>query len=131
MPKRLRLIVGAMVVGVLTALWFGWLERAPISDVQPVMVMAGIATVGLIGGLTMRSWWAVVIAPAAVLGMSYLGSAIACADGCPPASEDTPLTVLILQLIFSGGPATVGAAVGTLIARAVIPAAQRWLRQTM
>ncbi len=110
-----RLLGGALAVGLLAVLWFAWLDRARISDMRPVM--AGLAAIGLVAGLVARSWWATALAPVTVIGLSYLVHAVLCARGCPPTPEDTPLTVFMLQLIYSGMPVALGAALGTLLGK--------------
>jgi len=112
---RRRLLSGTLAVGLLTAVWFAWLHHARISDIRPVM--AGLVVIGLVAGLVSRSWWATALAPATIIGLSSLVGAVICARGCPPTHDDTPLTVFMLQIIYSGIPAALGAALGTLLGK--------------
>ena len=126
MPRLLRLTVGALVISLL---WYFGFALAWKYDVrEPRAIAALITIIGLVGGLVMRSWLAVVVVPATLIGTVYLRAAIICARAdCPPASDNTPFALFMLQLIYSGGPAALGASIGTLIATTVIPASLRRL----
>lgn len=110
-----QLLWATLTAGLLATLWFAWLDRAQVSDIRPVI--AGLVAIGLIAGLVARSWWTTALAPAIIIGLSSLMSAVSCARGCPPTPEDTPFTVFMLQIINSGIPAALGAAGGTLLGK--------------
>lgn len=125
MSGRLRLIAGATTVGVLLYLWRGWVRDydARIDDDARVLQLV-VAAIGLVGGLVMRSWWALVVAPVALIGTAELWEAVACA-ACPPARE----ALVILTVVYYGGPAALGAAVGTLLGTRALPATLHSLRR--
>ena len=128
MGERARLIVGVAVVGALTAVEWTWLrEYAPRSasaewGVQ--LVVAGAIAIGLVGGLLMRSRWSLVLAPATILGATEISAVLACA-ACSRGDRDGFLLWLLLQLVYQGLPAALGAAGGTLAAIGIAAAIRR------
>ncbi len=116
--RWLRLFIGVVVVGVLFYLWL----HGPMGL---WVAVARLVAIGLIGGLVMRSWWAVVVVPALLSAGPGLVAAII-AGGDAASSEDTPGALFMLQLIYVGVPTALGAAGGVVIATRVVPAFRMW-----
>ena len=131
MGERSRLIVGVAVVGALTAVGWTWLREyaaRTADDGRGVqLVVAGAIAIGLVGGLLMRSRWSPILAPAAILGGGEIWAVLACA-ACSRGDRDGFFIWLLLQLVYQGLPAALGAAGGTL-ATIGIATAIRWARR--
>src|SRR5215218_716831 len=64
-----RLVTATALVAALAGAFYALVRRAvPPWGVMPIPVMVlGMAMIGLLGGLAMRSWWAIILVPAAVV----------------------------------------------------------------
>ncbi len=102
-----------MLAGILV-----YLGLSLLPDAGPLAAFAATVAIGLLGALVARSWWALVVLPAAVLVARELWAAIACA-GCPRHDEDTLTIRLLVDLPFSGGAAALGAAAGVLLGKSL------------
>lgn len=95
-----------LVAAIATYLWL-------LVSNEIVVILAGTAIIGACVAATMRSRWALVLIPAAVM----VGLETWRATACPQcaSSDDTPFVVFIISLPFYGGSVLVGAAIGTAL----------------
>ena len=106
MKKAACLFGGAIFAAVAFYLWL------LVTD-EIAVILVGTAIIGACVAATLRSRWALVLVPSAVM----VGLEMWRATVCPhcASSDDTLFVVFILSLPFYGGSALLGAAFGTAL----------------
>lgn len=107
MGKFARLLLGTLVAALAMYLWLR------VASEQAVIAITGTVVIGACAAATLRSRWALVLVPAAVM----VGLKTWRATVCPQcaSSDDTPFVVFIISLPFYGGSALIEAAIGTAL----------------
>lgn len=108
MAKIARLLGGTLVTAIAIYLWL------LVADGM-IVTLAGTAIIGACVAATLRSRWALVLIPSAVMVGVEAFRATACPD-CS-LSEDTPFVAFVLSLPFYGGSALLGATLRTALTR--------------
>jgi hypothetical protein len=107
--KFLYLVGAVALAGVLD---YGW----SIGLLDTIGLYLGLAMLGLIGGLVLRSWWSLLAAPGAVYLGSWIGFIVwrlrECAE-CAPWNA-TPLSDLLIYGLRPLSVVAIFAVVGTL-----------------
>ena len=123
-----RLMSATALVAALALVYFVLVRRAAFHWDPPTReLVLGIVVIGVLAGLAMRTWWAVLLAPAAIVAGAVPAVLAETGDWAAWAAYlqsqfrdglDAPLRRLLVEAaIYVGGPAALSAAVGVLLVR--------------
>ena len=87
--------------------------------VGPRGFFLGLALISFLGGMLLRSWWAVLVLPVAAYAGGWLGTELWCITAHPPCApaSATPLVDYVVYGLRALGLVVLFAAVGALLSR--------------